>query len=126
MPKLTSFTPLTPEKLTEIIARIPPELYFVASKANQVLPRGLVEAFRGAENKAEFINLRHQEISKFLKECGLMGYRSQGDGQEFIIGAEGAALVAAYMAGKEKNARAHPVQVVKNINLDNSQRSGRP
>ncbi|MBP7710048.1 MAG: hypothetical protein KA100_03145 [Rickettsiales bacterium] len=118
MPNLTSFTPLTPEKLTEIIARIPPDLYFVASKAAQVLSRDLVDAFRSAENKAEFINLHHQEISKSLKDCGLMGHRSQKDGEEFIIGAEGTALVAAYMAGKENNAAAHPVQVVKNINLE--------
>lgn len=118
MPNLTSFTPLTSEKLTEIIARISPELYFIASKANQVLPRDLVADFRSAENKAEFINSHHQEISNFLKNCGLMGHRSQKDGEEFIIGAEGVALILAYMASKEKNARAHPVQVVKNINLE--------
>ena len=123
MPKLTSFTPLTPRKLTEIIVQISPDLYFVAHKAQQViiesqLHQALVDNFKSAENKVEFINSHHQEISKFLKDCGLMGHHSQKDGEEFIIGAEGVALIAAYMAGKEKNSAAHPVQVVKNINLE--------
>ncbi len=123
MPKLTSFTPLTPRKLTEIVAQISPDLYFVAQKAQQVilesqLHQALVDNFRSSENKAEFINSHHQEISNFLKDCGLMGHHSQKDGEEFIIGAEGVAMIASYMASKEKNSAAHLVQVVKNINLE--------
>ncbi len=120
MPNLQSFAPLAKEKLTEIISRIAPELYFVARKVHQFTDshQDLIAAFRSAENKAEFINICHQEISKFLKDCGLMGFGEQKAGEEFIIGSEGVALISAYMASKEKNVAAHPVQVIKNINLE--------
>lgn len=119
------FSPLIQSQIDQIIenagAVIPP----VATKARTLVDESqqyqdLIQKYSQAPDKKNFLNdgANQQAIAKFLNECGLMGYVSESSPLShgsYAIGAEGIAIILAYL--KEKNPQIHEIEAVKNTNL---------
>ena len=80
----------------------------------------MIQKYSQAPDKKNFLNdgANQQAIAKFLNECGLMGYVSESSPLShgnYAIGAEGIAIILAYL--KEKNPQIHEIEAIKNTNL---------
>lgn len=127
--EITSFTPLSEERIAEIIDNTRPELVsqvaYMAQQAQQKNPEyvNLINDYRALEGaeKKKYIETNQQKIAELLNDCGLMGYgneRSRLQHDNFVIGAEGMELILAYLKDKKgPNQRLHDVITVKNENL---------
>lgn len=124
MTKLKKFTSLDQDRIRRIESILSPELLFITKTSKDLIENNeryqvLIGAFCEAEDKKEFFDTNSEIVAEFLNKCKLIGYKEESgpDGNSFIIGAEGVALVSAYLSVKDKNTGAHPVETVKNINL---------
>ena len=125
MTKLKKFTSLDQDRIERIASTLSPELLFIAKTSKDLIEKSeryqaLIKDFREAEDKKEFFDTNSEIVAEFLNECRLIGYkgeRGEVNSGSFVIGAEGVALVSAYLSAKDKNAGAHPVEAVKNVNL---------
>lgn len=125
MTKLKKFTSLDQVRIGRIASILSPELLFIAKTSRDLIEKSvryqaLIGAFREAEDKKEFFDTNSKIVAEFLNECKLIGYkgeRGEVNSGSFVIGAEGVALVSAYLSAKDKNTGSHPVETVKNVNL---------
>ena len=125
MTKLKKFTSLDQDRIERIASTLSPELLFIVKTSKDLIEKSeryqaLIKDFREAEDKKEFFDTNSEIVAEFLNECRLIGYkgeRGEVNSGSFVIGAEGVALVSAYLSAKDKNAGAHPVEAVKNVNL---------
>lgn len=125
MTKLKKFTSLDQGRVERITSNLSPELLFIAKTSKDLIEgseryQALIQAFHEAKDKKEFFDTNGEIVAEFLNECKLIGYageRGEVNSGSFLIGAEGVALVSAYLSAKDKNSGAHPVEAVKNINL---------
>jgi hypothetical protein len=132
--KLDKFSPLSNERITEIIERsktkpIKDWLVPISSKTKEVLEEEkykiLAEATKDElgnrkQVSKEFINENLDLIGEFLKDCRLIGTlneKSEVNLGSYVIGAEGVSLINEYLATKPNNANAHEVEVVRNIDF---------
>ena len=122
---LINFSPLTNEKLGQIVADIPDQVIgLIAKKTAEagLKYQDLIEGYGRAEDKKIFFEQNIQEVAYFLNECRLIGVpneKKEVADTNFTIGAEGLAIISAYMQNKEKHAGVehHQVQVIKNEDL---------
>ncbi len=132
LPKLDKFTALSKKKISEIVATLDDSLDVYARLSHDILASSadyqkLLDHYNEAKSRGkalEFLNENLEQIAAFVNDCGLIGYVDEKlypsediSGDAYIIGAEGAAIISAFIANKEKNAGGHPVQVVKNTDL---------
>lgn len=129
--QLDKFSPLSNERITEIIERsktkpIKDWLVPISAKTKEVLEEEkykiLAEATKDElgnrkQVSKEFINENLDLIGEFLKDCRLIGTlneKSEVNRGAYVIGAEGVSLINEYLATKTNNADAHEVVVVRN------------
>ncbi|MBU6339545.1 MAG: hypothetical protein KGQ36_06230 [Rickettsiales bacterium] len=129
--QLDKFSPLSNERITEIIERskakpIKEWLVPIAVKTEEVLAKEkykiLAEATKDEsgnrkEISKEFINENIDLIGEFLKDCRLIGTLTainKVSREAYVIGAEGVSLINEYLATKPSNSAAHEVMVVRN------------
>ena len=125
MTKLKKFTSLDQIMIGRIASILSPELLFIAKTSRDLIKKSvryqdLIRSFCEAEDKKEFFDTNSEIVAEFLNECKLIGYkgeRGEVNSGSFVIGAEGVALVSAYLSAKDKNTGSHPVEAVKNVNL---------
>lgn len=125
---LKSFTPLSQDRIDQIIQNARPELVsqvaFMARQAMSKIPEyvDLINGYKIAADKKSYIENNQQKIAEFLNDCGLMGYgneRTELSHGNFIIGAEGMELIVAYLKDKKGlNQRLCDVVVVKNNSFE--------
>jgi len=96
----------------------------VASKVEAAKPNyaALIARYRTAPDKKLFFERDISGVAHFLNDCRLIG--AKGEREEvsmhsYVIGAEGLALISAYLQNKEKHSDLphHPVRVIKNEDL---------
>ena len=124
---LKSFTPLSEERIVEIIDNTRTELVsqvaFMANQAKNSDPdyTALIVGYKESADKKSYIETHQQKMAEFLNDCGLMGYgheRSQLRHDNFVIGSEGMELILAYLKDKKgPNQRLHEIVSVKSEDL---------
>lgn len=124
---LKSFTPLSKERIVEIIDNTRTELVskvaFMANRATASNPEydTLIAGYPTSADKKSYIETHQQKIAEFMNDCGLMGYaheRSELNHGNFVIGSEGMELILAYLKDKKgPHQRLHEIVSVKNEDL---------
>jgi hypothetical protein len=124
--QLTTFSELSPAKISNIISAIDENtLDNISSDIKNAKQnpehQKLISDFKDCEDKKLFIEQNQQKITKFLNDCGIMGYKNEsGDlaHDNYVIGAEGLDILLSYLANKEgETSRKHDISTVKNIDL---------
>ena len=134
---LQKFTPLSAEKIKEIVNALDPEPFARFSEKIESAKteyQKLITEFRDSEDKRKFFEENFLDVSKFLTKCGLIGLEGElGLTQEgfekdaedsFGVGAEALSVISAIIKAKERNQnKDYQVQVVKNLDLVASDQS---
>lgn len=131
MPKMKKFSPLSQDRIHEVIGAIHPEYYYVARNVQALKDRpenqhyrDLIARFNATSDaqKKQFIEENSELIIKFLNESNLLGYKGEeGEmgSKNFVLGAEGIEIISTYLRIKEKNQGKlkHEIQTIKNTTL---------
>lgn len=123
--KLQQFTPLSQEKINNITNFLGSKAPIIAAATKRAIDENLnhkvlINSYKVASDKKNFLNNNLNEISHFLNDCNLIGVKGEKgelSDSNFVIGAEGLEVVLAYQKNKEKNVQTIPVQIIKNKNF---------
>ncbi|MBM5782055.1 MAG: hypothetical protein FJ368_01385, partial [Pelagibacterales bacterium] len=135
--KIQKFSALSKARIEEIIDRckeknITKWLAPIARKSQEILTSTEYAHLKDLGQNLDVgkLNDNITEIASFLKDCRLIGAENNKEevihAGNYVIGAEGVALINEYMATKPNNVGSHEVKIIKNQDLygeENSQQT---